>query len=272
MEKDTKLGIIGCGNMGEVIARGIIHSDLLNGSQIYLYDINKTKSDYLRDSLNANVTDSLETLVNSCNAILLAVKPQDIEDVLKGIWHLLDSSKLVISIAAGVTIERIKKHLKEETRVVRVMPNIAALTNQGISALCYDIYVDEDDKDFAKKIFKSIGYVVEIEEEYMDAITAISGSGPAYFFYLTEILEKSAIEMGIAKDKARLLAIRTAFGSASLLKDSGLDAISLRKRVTSKGGTTEAAFQIFQNRRLGEILQEGIRKAKERAKELSEGS
>lgn len=271
MEKNTKIGIIGCGNMGEAIAKGIIYSNMISAGGLYLYDIDRNKSDYLKESLNVNVTTSTEELINNCNAILLAVKPQDIEDLLREIWHLLHSSKLVISIAAGITIGKIKKILREEVRVVRVMPNMAALVNQSISALCYDNHATEKDKNLAKKIFKSIGHIVEVEEAYMDAITAISGSGPAYFFYLTEILEKCAIDMGLDKNKARHLAIKTVFGSAVLLKDGGFDAETLRKRVTSKGGTTEAAFRVFQDKKLGEILQEGIKRAKERAKELSGG-
>jgi len=269
---DDKIGIIGCGNMGEAIAKGIIYANVISGRELYFYDIDRNKSDYLKECLNANVTNSSEELVNDCNVILLAVKPVDVEDLLREIQHLLDSSKFVISIVAGITIGRMKKILSEEVRIVRVMPNMAVLANQGISALCYDDYVSGEDIDLAKKIFMSIGDIVEVEETHMDAVTAISGSGPAYFFYLTEMLEKTAISMGIDKEKARLLAVKTAFGSAVLLKDSNLTAEFLRKRVTSKGGTTEAAFQVFQDKKLGEILQEGIKAAKERAKKLSENN
>lgn len=272
MEKDNKLGIIGCGNMGEAIAKGVVNSNVIYGGNLYFYDIDKDKSRYLRDTLNANATNSSEELVNRCNIILLAVKPQDIEDLLKKIGRLLDSSKLVISIAAGATIEKIKKFLTEEVRVVRVMPNVAALVNQSISALCYDDYATAADKDLARKIFMSIGDIVEVEEVLMDAITAISGSGPAYFFYLAEMLKKSAIDMRIDENIARQLIIKTALGSAALLKDSGSDAEALRKSVTSKGGTTEAAFRLFAEKKLGDILQQGIKEAAKRAKELSEGS
>jgi pyrroline-5-carboxylate reductase len=271
MEKNTRLGIIGCGNMGEAIAKGVVYSDAIHAGNLYLFDVDPNKSNYLRESLHANVTNSSEELVNGCNTILVAVKPQDTEDALKEVWHVLDSSKLVISITAGVTIKKIKKIIKEEVRVVRAMPNMGALANMSITALCYDSYVDNDDKDLAKKIFKSIGDIAEIEEAYMDAVTAISGSGPAYFFYLAEMLEKIAMEMGIDKEKARLLAVKTAVGSAALLEDSGFDAETLRKRVTSKGGTTEAAFRVFQNKKLEETFREGIKAAKERARELSGG-
>ncbi len=269
MEKDNRLGILGCGNMGEAIAKGIVNAGVIRPIELYVYDIEHDKAGYLKEVLDVNVTASAEELVNNCSAILLAVKPQDVEDILREIWHLFDSSKLLISIAAGVTIERIKKVLNEEVRIIRAMPNMAAIVNESVTAICCDNYASDDDRDLARKIFKSVGDIVEVDECQMDAVTAVSGSGPAYFFYLTEILEKAACGMGIDKDKARFLAVRTVFGSAALLRDSGLSAETLRSRVTSKGGTTEAAFKVFGNKKLTEILQEGIRAAVERSRELS---
>ena len=272
MDKDKMIGLIGCGNMGEAIAKGIINSDVISGGELYLYDIDRSKALYLKDMLCANMSKSPEELVNACNAILLAVKPQDVEDLMREIWHIMDSSKLLISIAAGVTIERMKSIIREEVRVVRAMPNMAALVRQSISALCYDNYATSEDKDLAKRIFRSIGDVVDVEEDHMDAVTAVAGSGPAYFFYLTEMLEKTAVSMGIDKDTSRQLALKTALGSAALLDDSGSDAGKLRERVTSKGGTTEAAFSLFARKKLGEILEEGIKEAAKRSKELSDKS
>lgn len=271
MESEKKLGVVGCGNMGEAISRGIINSDVISGGNLYFYDVDKDKSNYLKDVLNANAANSAEELVHDSTAILLAIKPQDVEDFLKGIWHVLDSSKLVISIAAGISIKRIKQIIKEEVRLIRVMPNMPALTNEGISALCYGSYATDEDKNLAREIFMAIGSIVEVKEDQMDAVTAISGSGPAYFFYLIEVLEKTAIEMGIEKNKAKELARKTAAGSIALLKSSDSTPEGLRRRVTSKGGTTEAAFKVFSEKKLGEILREGIKKAAQRAKELSGG-
>jgi len=269
MGSDGKIGIIGCGNMGEAIAKGIIFAGLVNAADLYLFDIDRDKMRRIRDYLDVNVANSAEELCNQCNVILLAVKPQDIEEILKEIWHVIDLSKLLISIAAGVTISKMKKHLKEEVRIIRVMPNMAAFVHASISAMCSDSYATADDKKLTKDVFISIGEVVEVEERLMDAITAISGSGPAYFFYLTEMLEKCAIEMGIDRERARLLAVKTAVGSALLLTDSEDSAETLRRRVTSKGGTTEAAFRYFSEKKLEDILKEGIEAARKRAKELS---
>lgn len=271
-EENFRLGIIGCGNMGEAIARGAVSAGAVFTGDIYVYDILKEKSRYLKENLNVNVVNTSEELATTCNAIILSVKPQDIEELLKGVCHLFDSSKLIISIAAGISISKIKSFLNEEVRVIRVMPNMAALENQSISALSYDERATAEDKKLVRTIFKSIGDVMEVKEYHMDAVTAVSGSGPAYFFYLAELLEKCAIDMGIDEDKARLLAVKTATGSAALLRDSGFSAETLRKRVASKGGTTEAAFKVFQDKGLGEIIKAGIIAAKERAKEISGGS
>ncbi len=270
MEKVFKTGIIGCGNMGGAIAKGAIFSGALNAGSLYLYDIDKEKTNRLKEYLDANVSISSEELCNECSVIILAVKPQDIEETLKEIRCVIDPSKLLISVAAGVTIRRIKRILKEEVRVIRVMPNMPALVRSGISAMCADNCATAEDKRLAKRIFASVGEVIEVEEGVMNAVTAVSGSGPAYFFYLTEILEKSAMHMGIEKEKAKILAVKTAIGSALLLADGDTTAEALRKRVTSKGGTTEAAFRYFSENKLEDILKSGIAAAEKRAKELSE--
>ncbi|MDP3789399.1 MAG: pyrroline-5-carboxylate reductase [Candidatus Omnitrophota bacterium] len=269
MASDGKIGIIGCGNMGEAIVKGIVFAGIVNAADLYLYDIDKDKTRQMRDYLDVNVANSAEELCNQCNVILLALKPQDMEEALQSIWHVIDLSKLLISVAAGVTITKMKKHLKEEVRIIRVMPNMAAFVRASISAMCTDSYATPDDKKLVKDIFTSIGEIVEVEERLMDIVTAISGSGPAYFFYLTEMLEKCAIVMGMDSKTARLLAVKTAVGSALLLADGEDSAETLRKRVTSKGGTTEAAFRYFGEKKLEDILKEGIEAARKRAKELS---
>jgi len=269
--EDIRIGIIGCGNMGEAIARTIISAKVLPRANLYLYDIEGDKSRYLKKALNANHTHSAVEIVNSCNTVVIAVKPQDIDVLLKKTSSAVDKTKLIISIAAGVTIRRIKKFLPEGARIVRVMPNMAALVGKSISALCYGRFVTDEDKELAKKIFGALGDTVEVEESQMDAVTAISGSGPAYFFYMVEILQKCAVEMGIETSKAKRLAIKTLVGSAALLGNGEDEAKKLRERVTSKGGTTEAAFRVFDERGLAGIFREGITAAAKRAEELSGG-
>ncbi|MBU4376868.1 MAG: pyrroline-5-carboxylate reductase [Candidatus Omnitrophica bacterium] len=271
MERERKIGILGCGNMGEAIAKGTIFSGLVNAGSLYLYDIDKDKARHVGECLDANISNSSEELCNECSVIVLAVKPQDVEEVLKEVNHAINPSKLLVSIAAGFTINKIKKFINDKVGVIRVMPNMALSVNASASAICRDDCVTTEDMKFVKTLFTATGEVVEVEEKFMDAVTAISGSGPAYFFYLTEILERCAIEMGIEKEKAKLLAVKTALGSALLLADSDSQAESLRKRVTSKGGTTEAAFKYFAEKGLENILKGGIEAARKRAKELSEG-
>lgn len=271
MDKRIRMGVIGCGNMGEAIIRGVIQSHIVENSDLFLFDIDRERLARLKRDFNADIATSTEQLANRCGIILLAVKPQDVSDVLAQVGHALDSSKLVVSIAAGVTIAGIKAHINDEVRVARVMPNIAALAGEGISAIAYDDFATADDKKFVKRLFASVGDTVEIDEKYMDAVTAVSGSGPAYFFYLVEMLEEAASEMGISGETAKRLAFKTAIGSAALLKDTRMNARDLRNSVTSKGGTTEAAFDFFSMHRLGAILKQGINEARERARKLSEG-
>jgi pyrroline-5-carboxylate reductase len=270
MQNDGKIGILGCGNMGEAIAKGMIFSGLVSARNLYVYDVDRDKVARLRDYLDANTANTSEELANQCDIIILAIKPQDIDDALKEIQHVMDASKLLVSIAAGTSIQHIKKFLKEEIRIIRAMPNMAAFVSAGVTAICSDDYATDEDMKFVKQFFMAIGDVVEVKEDLMDAVTAISGSGPAYFFYLAEMLERCAIEMGIDNDKAKLLAVKTAVGSALLLLDGDASAEALRRRVTSKGGTTEAAFRYFAEKGLDDVIRGGLDAARKRAKELSE--
>ncbi|MEA3305772.1 MAG: pyrroline-5-carboxylate reductase [Candidatus Omnitrophota bacterium] len=249
----------------------IVFSGLIPAGNLYLYDIDKDKCSCLANTLNANAVNFPGELADFCAIILLAIKPQDFENARGKIREALDSSKLIISIVAGITLKQIVGRLKQGARAARVMPNMPCLVNQGVSALCYNNFTAPGDKEFVRKMFTSIGDIVEVDEGDMDAVTAVSGSGPAYFFYLTQVLEECAIDMGIDKEKAKLLAVKTAIGSAAILKDGGFGAKALRKHVTSKGGTTEAAFRVFVEKKLGSILKEGIRAAKKRAGELNKG-
>jgi len=272
MPKEKGLGVIGCGSMGEILLRGVIGGSVVSTNDIHIYDIDSQKLSLVSAELGIVKTTSAEDLVNSTGIIILAVKPQDIEDLLKEIWHALDASKLLISIAAGTTIKRISGMLQEKVRIIRAMPNIAASVNKGITAISASEYAEESDIKLARKIFDAVGCVIKVEESMMDAVTAISGSGPAYFFYLAELLESSARKMGFGKEDARFLAVKTAIGSASLMDSFGADPTALRKNVTSKGGTTEAAFGVFEGGGLDRIVLDGVEAARRRSKELSGGN
>lgn len=266
-----KIGIIGFGNMGEAILKGIISSKIAESKDIFISDIDSAKLNHVKRHYNVNATFNSSNVAKSSDIIIIAVKPQDIDSTLNDIQASLSKKKLLISIAAGITMKKIASYAVNSVPIVRVMPNMPVFINQGFSAICFSDKVEKSLQKLSITIFKSIGDCVEVKEKDMDAITAISGSGPAYFFYLVENLVKSGVAMGLNHETAREAALKTALGSVNLLNIFGEEASTLRKRVTSKGGTTEAAFEVFKKNKLGQTLHAGIKAARDRSKELSGG-
>ena len=203
--------------------------------------------------------------------LLLSVKPQQMAPALSGIGAALDPAALVVSIAAGIRSASIEKHLGagRAWRVVRVMPNTPMLVGDGMSAIARGAHATPDDLATARRIFNSAGAVVEIDENKMDAVTALSGSGPAYVFYLVEYMIAAGAEMGFSQEQARQLAIRTVAGAAKMLDGSMESPQELRRKVTSPGGTTQAAITHLESRGFGPTLVEAIKAAERRGKELS---
>jgi len=268
--KMKTIGIIGCGNMGEAILRGIISTKTVSPKNIFVSDMNSNKLDCIKRTYRVNVTFSNSTVAKSSDVIIMAVKPQDICSALSDISQEFNNKKLLISIAAGVGVKKIRSLLEKNASVARAMPNMPALVGEGVTAVCLD-YVPHIYKKDIIKIFLSIGDVVEIKEKYFDAVTAVSGSGPAYFFYMIEVLIKSAVGLGLKRSVAEKMAVKTAQGSIRLLNQLKQDPAIFRKKVTSKGGTTEAAFKLFKKKKFGRIFEEGIKKASQRSKELAGG-
>ncbi len=272
-----KIGIIGCGNMGQALLKGIIAQRYTNKSNILLSDKDKKRRDYLRSKFRVCVTASNSQLVKKCDLIVLAVKPQDARAVLREIASVGNKSaqaaqprligKLLISICAGLKTGSLQRHLGK-VAVVRVMPNMPAQISQGISAICSGKYTSARKKKLAKSLFSCIGEVIEVKEKWMDAVTAISGSGPAYFFYLVEMMILAAEQLGLPKQLAQRLALKTALGSTLLMEQSKQEPQTLRKRVSSPGGTTAAAFNLFREKGLGKTLISGFKAAAQRSKKL----
>ncbi|MFH1837413.1 MAG: pyrroline-5-carboxylate reductase, partial [Candidatus Omnitrophota bacterium] len=229
-----KVGIIGCGNMGSAIACGLIDKNILSAEEVLLSDKDREKVKKVTEITGSEGILS-EELIKRCEIILLAVKPQDsvllLEEIKKDI-----KDQVVISIMAGVKISDITNVIGREVPIVRAMPNMAAFIGQSVTGICFSAAVK--DKDKIKKLFESIGDVVEVEEPQMDAVTALSGSGPAYLFYLAKAMINAGTEMGMDKDKSEKLVIDTLAGAANLLKNMGVSPEELIKKVASKGGTT----------------------------------
>ena len=263
-----KIGIIGCGNMGRAIAKGILSKRILPFNNIYVCDKDsqKTKSLYRKYGIKLAQVDEV---IKKCETVIVAVKPQDFKSLAGHISKNMVATEHIISVMAGVSISKIELLLKKKIAVTRAMPNMAALTGKSITCVCHNKHVKN--KSFAHKIFNSIGEVIEIEEKKMHAVTAISGSGPAYFFYLAECLKDAAIKLGIRKEKAYELAIVTLVGSGSVLDYLKVTPEALRSKVTSKKGTTEAAIKVLKKKDLKGMMIDAAKAAYKRSKELSEG-
>ena len=205
--------------------------------------------------------------VKNAHAIILAVKPQDFDNVLAEIKSSI-KNQLVISIAAGITASYIEKRLGK-VRVIRTMPNLPAQVGQGMTGISKGKYAGQKDLAIAVKLFNKIGETVVVEEKWLDAITAVSGSGPAYVFLFAEMLTQAAKQLGFSDAVAKKLVLQTLKGSLNLLENSNEDASVLRERVTSKGGTTQAALNVFSKHKFQETFTQALKAAKKRAGELS---
>ena len=265
-----RIGIIGCGNMGSALIHGMVKSRRFPSRQILAWDPDTRRlSGLTRRYKIRRVSSNSE--VAEAEIVLLAVKPQQMEEVLQEVRPSLNSRKLLISIAAGRSTDWIGKRVNgKAVPVVRVMPNMPASVQKGVSAIAGGKHAKAAHLEQAEKIFRSIGdWVVCVPEKLMDAVTAVSGSGPAYFFFLMEEMIRQGIALGLPDKIARRLVLETAAGAAALAKETEEEPSALRARVTSKGGTTEAAFRVFSQKQVGENLRAGIHAAYQRAKEMS---
>lgn len=250
-----KIAIIGNGNMGQAIAQGLLGKKIVTRNKLIL-----TNSE----------TKNNKEAIKKADVIILAIKPQIAKTVLEEIKDVIED-QLVVSIMAGITIDTIRQALGKEIAVVRVMPNLAAKVVNSMSVWVRSKKVTDAQGELVEAILEAIGTQLELKNEnQINAATAISGSGPAYFFYLTELLEKGAVRLGFSQEQARVLAKQTLLGSAELLKTSIYSTEELRHAVTSKSGTTEAAIKAFKKENLEKSFQLGIKAAYNKAKELNQ--
>lgn len=268
MLKET-IAFIGAGNMAEAIIGGVLGSGLTEKNNIIANDIKKERLDYLLNKYGIKTETDPENAVKKANIIVLSVKPQNIKEVLKEIKDVL-KGKMVISIAAGITTETIEKEIGE-IPVIRVMPNTPALIKKGMAAISKGRYASYMEEEIALSIFRSVGKAVTIDEKYLDIVTAISGSGPGYIFYIMEAMIEAGVRQGLPRDTAKTLVLQTISGSAELALNSGKEPEELRKSVCSPGGTTLAGLKVMEERSLHEILISAVESACKRSKELSRG-
>lgn len=265
-----KIGVIGAGNMGQALVRGLVEKSVYP-QNIAVYDVDKKKMDALRKDARVKLSKTARQCVSLSDVVILAVKPQVVQEAAREIHSALESQTLVISIAAGVSLSAIEGYFKKPVCLIRVMPNMPALSGAGMSAFSLGRHANTRHRKIAEAILASFGEVVMVQEKMLDLVTAVSGSGPAYFFLLAEKMIEAAYELGMKVDIAKKLVYQTAYGSGKILAESQADPEELIARVASKGGTTEAALKTFQKHGFGKIIHDGVKAAYRRSKELREG-
>ncbi len=263
------VAIIGGGKMGSILARGMITRKIFSAQNITVTDIDPARLDDLRSALKVQVSADNRKAVKDADIVILAVKPQNIWETLKGIRPAVNTSKLLISIVAGVPTDAIEKALSKSPRVLRVMPNVNAMAGEGAAAVTRGHFAKKDDVQYALAILNAVGLAVEVDEKLMDAVTALSGSGPAYCFLIIEALTDAGVHLGLARDLAEKLAVQTMLGSARLCLESSQHPAQLKNMVTSPGGTTAAGLKVLEERNMRATLMAAVEAAAKRSQELA---
>ena len=264
-KNSAKLGVIGFGKMSGAILEGVLKNKFLSNNNIYIFDVNETSKN-LAQKKGFNVLNSIDELLNKVDTILIATKPFVVNDVLNELKNNY-KNQLVISILAGVKIEKYHSILPD-IKIVRVMPNIAALLANAMSAICPSTNCSQDDITFAVEFMKNCGEVIIEEESKMDIVTALSGSGPAFYYKIIELMASSAHKAGLDFKKAMLLSAQTALGSAKMVLEYNFDTDTLIKNVTTPGGCTEVGNNVLNNSDISDIFDKTIKDTIQKAHDL----
>ena len=263
-------GFIGAGSMAEALLQGILKKQLARADQIWLTNrSNRQRLEMLRERWRVCVTEEHREVCRNADVLILAMKPIDFETAANVIREHVRPGTLVISVAAGIPTQRIEKLLGETASVVRAMPNTSSSVLAGATAICGGRNVQEDDMVVAEQLFTAVGCVVRVDEKLLDAVTGVSGSGPAYVYLMIESMIAAAVQLGLESGIARQLVVQTVLGAAKMVEETGIDPAELRRRVTSPGGTTMAALQVLEEAGFQSAMMRAIQRAAERSRELA---
>ncbi|WP_428909020.1 pyrroline-5-carboxylate reductase [Niallia sp. Krafla_26] len=266
-----KIAMIGAGSMAEALISGMVKNQLLEPSNIWVTNrSNQEKLQELKNTYGVSTSYQLQELCQDADAIILAMKPKDALNALVTIKDLLQSQTVIISVLAGVSINSIERILTKPMAIVRAMPNTSATIGKSATALACNEHVSTNQSVMVEQIFQTVGLSKFVKEEQLDAVTGLSGSGPAYVYYIFEAMEKSAIELGLEKELVKDLIIQTFLGAAEMLSTTTKSAGQLRKEVTSPGGTTEAGLQTLADHGVEQALISCIKEAAAQSKRLGE--
>jgi len=263
-----KTGFLGAGNMATALIKGLIESGVYDPEKLSASDKSKEALKKVSNQFGVECFSSNADMVRKCSVLVLSVKPQNIKEVLEDVREDVREDHLVISIAAGIPLKMINQILKKDIPLIRVMPNTPALVQKGISALAGGKFVKPDHMAVARTIFDAVGDTVEVEESMMDAVTALSGSGPGYVFRIMECMVDAGTAVGLERDTSLKLVIQTFLGAAYLAKESEHSLSRLREMVTSPGGTTAAGLSVFNSMGLEEMTKNAVEAACKRSVEL----
>lgn len=267
---DRRIGFLGGGNMAEALIRGLLHSGMVASTQVRASDVKSERLAELGATHGIETTTDNEALARWANVVVIAVKPQIVDRVLGAVASGLSSDALVVSIAAGVPIEAIESRLPSGARVIRSMPNTAAIALAGATAIAPGSHATAEDLLVARAMFEAVGRCVTLDETLLDAVTGLSGSGPAYVMLMIEALADGGVKVGLGRDAALLLAAQTVYGSAKLQLETGEHPGRLKDMVTSPGGTAIAGLHTLESGGLRKTLIDAVEAAAKRSAELGE--
>ena len=265
-----QIGFIGAGKMAEAIIAALVQTELCDPWEIMACDKSEARRDTMATTYQVAVTDNVAGTISTSDVIVLAVKPQDLGDLLKTHKKLFTKQQLVISIAAGKTLAVLRKSLGTKPRLIRVMPNLALMVQEGMSVYCAAKNATAADKKLAEQIFGSAGSVLELSEKRFDAVTALSGSGPAFFAYYLQAMIEGTVALGMPADAARLLAEQTLIGTGIYLQNTGRNIEEFIQAVASPKGTTAAGLAVLSKSSVAKNIAKTLAAAATRSAELSQ--
>lgn len=268
---DKKVAFIGAGSMADAIISGIMYKELLNSSQITVTNKNnRERLKRLEEKYQIRIMKNKEIELNEADIIVLSTKPYDLKEAVYSIKPYIRPEQIIISVIAGISTDEITALIEKDNPIIRAMPNTSASIGFSATALTAGTYASNEHLRVAEELFTGIGATAIVDEKDMHIVTGISGSGPAYFYYMVEAMESAAIESGLDKETARLLITETVVGAGEMLKQSEEPAADLRRKIMSPAGTTEAGINTLDKNNFKQIIMECVRSAEKRSMELGE--
>lgn len=264
-----KLGFIGAGSIAEAILKGILSHKLTKSQNIYMINRqNDERLHHFQKNYGIKITRDYKDIVSRCNILVIAVKPDDVEDLLETIKQLVTKDHIIITVAAGITTSFVEMRLRKNVQVVRAMPNTSCQVKESATAIASGKFVKSGSMELVRNIFSSVGKVAKVEEDMLNAVTGLSGSGPAYVYLLMEAMIEAGIQAGLSENLSKDLAIQTVFGAAKMALETGESPNRLRKKVTSPGGTTMVGIKTLEAMGFSTSIIRAVDNAAKRSQEM----